>query len=190
MKVTLTNRGLWGAVVLAFALFLAYRFLAVVTTTVLLLAAALLLAVILSAPVEALHRQKLSRSTATGLLVLVALAVLGLGAYFVLPTLARQASQVVSGLPGALTQLVEQARALAQSYGFQLGGGGGGSISQAVSSIGRRLLGGLVGVFSSLASVLFGLLVLVLVPLYLVSQPKAAVGWFARFFPPDRRDGV
>ncbi len=58
MKVTLTNRGLWGAVVLAFALFLAYRFLAVVTTTVLLLAAALLLAVILSAPVEALHRRK------------------------------------------------------------------------------------------------------------------------------------
>ncbi len=190
MKVTLTNRGLWGAVVLAFALFLAYRFLAVVTTTVLLLAAALLLAVILSAPVEALHRRKLSRSAATGILVLVVLAVLGLAAYFLLPTLARQASQVVSGLPGALTQLVEQARALAQSYGFQMGGGGGGSISQAVSSIGRRLLGGLVGVFSSLSSVLFGLLVLVLVPLYLVSQPKAAVGWFARFFPPARRGEV
>ena len=191
MNVTLTNRGLLRAVLVAFTLLLAYRFLAVITTTVLLLAAALLLAVILSAPVEALHRWKLSRSAATGLLVLVVLAGLGLGAYFVLPTLARQASQVVSGLPGALTQLVEQARAFAQSYGIQIGGGGGGSsISQVVSSVGRRLLGGIVGVFSSLSSILFGLLVLVLVPLYLVSQPEPAVGWFARFFPPPRRDEV
>lgn len=191
MNIALTNRGLLRAVLVAFALLLSYRFLAVVTTTFLLLAAALLLAVILSAPVEALHRRGLSRSAATGLLVLVVLVVLGLGAYFLLPTLARQASQVVSGLPGALTQLLEQARALAQSYGFQIGGGGGGSfISQAVSSIGRRLLGGIVGVFSSLTSVLFGLLVLVLVPLYLVSQPEPAVGWFSRFFPPDRRDEV
>lgn len=70
MNITLTNRGLLRAVLLAFALFLAYRFLAVITTILLLLAAALLLAVILSAPVEALHRRKLSRPVATSLLVL------------------------------------------------------------------------------------------------------------------------
>ena len=42
--ITLTNRGLLRAVLVAFVLLLACRFLAVVTTTVLLLTAALLLA--------------------------------------------------------------------------------------------------------------------------------------------------
>ncbi len=55
MNVTLTNHGLLRAVLLAFALFLAYRFLVTVAVVLLLLAAALLLAVILSAPVEALQ---------------------------------------------------------------------------------------------------------------------------------------
>ncbi len=75
MNISLTNRGLLRAVLLAFALFLAYRFLAGLTTILLLLAAALLLAVILSAPVEALHRRKLSRPVATGILVLGVAAV-------------------------------------------------------------------------------------------------------------------
>ncbi|MDP9487845.1 MAG: hypothetical protein M3Q49_18995, partial [Actinomycetota bacterium] len=48
----LTNRGLLRAVVLAFALVLAYRFLAAVVAVVLLLATGLLVAVALSAPVE------------------------------------------------------------------------------------------------------------------------------------------
>jgi thiol:disulfide interchange protein len=72
------DRGLLRAVLLAFALFLAYRFLAQVATMVLLLAAALLLAVILSAPVEALHRRNVSRALAAALIVLCTLAVLGL----------------------------------------------------------------------------------------------------------------
>src|SRR4029450_1676977 len=47
------DRGLLRAVLLAFALFLAYRFLAQVATMVLLLAAGLLLSWVLSAPVAA-----------------------------------------------------------------------------------------------------------------------------------------
>ncbi len=180
MNVTLTNRGLLRAVLLAFALFLAYRFLATVAAILLLFAAALLLAVILSAPVEALHRRKLSRPVATGLMVLGVLVVLGLGGYLLFPVLANQASQVVSDLPGALSQLVERARNLAQSYGFQPGGGGG---SSSLSSLASSVMGGALGLLSGLASFVTGLLVVLLVPIYLVAQPEPAVRFFVRFFP-------
>ncbi len=183
MNVTLTNRGLLRAVLLAFALFLAYRFLATVAAILLLFAAALLLAVILSAPVEALHRRRLSRPVATGLMVLVVLVVLvvlGLGGYLLFPVLANQASQVVSDLPGALSQLVERARSLAQSYGFQPGGGGG---SSSLSSLASSVMGGALGLLSGLASFVTGLLVVLLVPIYLVAQPEPAVRFFVRFFP-------
>ena len=123
MNVTLTNRGLLRAVLLAFALFLAYRFLGGLTMILLLLAAALLLAVILSAPVEALHRRKLSRPIATGLIVLGVLGVLGLAGLLLFPVLAQQVSQVLSELPGALSQLLQRARGIAQSYGLQAGSG-------------------------------------------------------------------
>ncbi len=172
---------------LAFALFLAYRFLATVVALLLLLAAALLLAVILSAPVEALHRRKLSRPVATGFMVLSVLVVLGLGGYLILPVLANQASQVASDLPGAFSQLAERARNLAQSYGLQLGGGGS---SSSLSSMASRVLGGALGLFSGLASFVTGLLIVLLVPLYLVAQPEPAVRFFARLFPPDRRGRV
>lgn len=143
------DRGLLRAVLLAFALFLAYRFLAQVATMVLLLAAALLLAVILSAPVEALHRRNVSRALAAALIVLCTLAVLGLSGYLLLPTLTRQAAQLASDLPDALTQLIERVRELARGYGFQVGGGGGFSAST-FSNVAGPVLGGALGLFVGL----------------------------------------
>lgn len=189
MNASLTNRGLLRAVLLAFALFLAYRFLAGLTTILLLLAAALLLAVILSAPVEALHRRKLSRPLATGLIVLGVLGILGLAGLLLFPVLAQQASQVVSEMPRALSQLDERVRNLAQSYGLQVGSGGGSSLSS-LSSYASQLLGGVLGVFGSLVWALSGLVVAVLVAVYLVAQPEAVVRWVAKFFPPGQRNRV
>jgi predicted PurR-regulated permease PerM len=183
------DRGLLRAVLLAFALFLAYRFLAQVATMVLLLAAALLLAVILSAPVEALHRRNVSRALAAALIVLCTLAVLGLSGYLLLPTLTRQAAQLASDLPDALTQLIERVRELARGYGFQVGGGGGFSAST-FSNVAGQALGGALGLFGGLASLFTAVLILTIVPIYLAAQPEPAVGWFIRFFPPDRRDRV
>ncbi len=34
------------------------------------------------------------------------------------------------------------------------------------------------------------MLALTIVPIYLAARPEPAVGWFIRFFPPDRRDRV
>jgi predicted PurR-regulated permease PerM len=186
----LTNRGVLRAVLLAFALFLAYRFLATVAATVLLLGTGLLLAVALSAPVEALHRRKVPRMAAVVLIALGGLGVLGLGGYLLFPVLAEQASQLVSSLPGALSQLVERAREFARSLGFRIGGGDGGISPSTLASLGRRVLGGALGVFSGLAAFLTGLIVVLFVPLYLAAQPRPVADWVTRLFPPETRGKV
>jgi predicted PurR-regulated permease PerM len=159
----LTNRGLLRAVLLAFALLLAYRFVATVAAVAMLLATGLLLAVALSAPVEALHRRKVPRLAAVAAIVAVILAGVGFGGYLLLPTLATQAQQLASSLPEAFSQLVERARDLAQRLGVTFGGGGGISPST-LASAARRVLGGLLGLFSGLASFLTGLIVVLFVP--------------------------
>lgn len=184
---SLTNRGLLQAALVVFALFLAYRFLAQVAALVLLLAAGLLLAIALSAPVEALYRRKVPRPVGVVLIVLVVLAALGLGGYLLYPTLAKQTSQLASSMPDAFSQLVERARQLANQLGIRLGGGGGIS-PQTLANVARRVLGGLLGLFSGLASFFTGLLIVLFVPLYLAALPGPVVEWVVRLFPPDRRD--
>lgn len=121
MDSALTNRGLLRAVLLAFVLVVAYRFLAAVAAIILLLALGLLFAVALSAPVEALHRRKVPRPVALALILAIVLAILSLGAYLLFPTLAEQASQLAFSLPDALSQLVERVRELAAASASRWG---------------------------------------------------------------------
>lgn len=48
-------------------------------------------------------------------------------------------------------------------------------------------MGGALGLFGSLAALVFGLVVCVTVPLYLASSPEPVVAWTLRLFPPERR---
>ena len=189
MDTKLTNRGLLRAVLTAFALFLAYRFLAAVVATVLLLAAGLLFAVALSAPVEALYRRKVPRPVSVALIVIGAAVLLGVSWHLLFPVLTNQAWQLASSLPDALLQLVERAREQLRSLGIRIGGGEGVSPST-LASIGRKLVGGALGVFSGLASLFTGLLVVLFVPLYLAAMPKPVVGWVVRLFPLEKRDSA
>ncbi|MBA2441244.1 MAG: AI-2E family transporter [Rubrobacter sp.] len=186
-RVLLTERGLLRAALVVFALFLAYRFLATVVAAVLLISAGLLLAVALSGPVEALYQRKVPRPAGTALIVGGALAVIAAGGYLLLPELARQASQLVTTLPEALSQALARLRELANSLGLQIGGGDGITTST-LASVGRKVLGGALGLFTNLASFLLGLVVILFVPLYLVAKPEPVVRWVVRLFPPGRRE--
>ncbi len=190
MRASLTNRGLLRAVLVAFVLFLAYRFLVEVVTTALLLATGLLLAVALSAPVEALHRRKVPRAVSVALIFLAGVAVLGAGGYLLFPVLAEQAAQLASALPGAFFELVERAERLVDDLGLNIGGGEGNVSPSTLADAGRRLLGGALGLFGGLASFFAGLIVLLFVSLYLAAMPGPVVGWIVRLFPPQKREGV
>lgn len=164
MRASLTNRGLLRAVLMAFVFFLAYRSLAAVATTALLLATGLLLAIVLSAPVKALHRRKVPRAVSVALIFLTGVTVLGAGGYLLFPVLAEQAAQLASALPGALSQLVERARGLADDLGLNIGGAGGEISPSTLASAGRKLLGGALSLFGGLALFFAGLIVLLFAP--------------------------
>jgi predicted PurR-regulated permease PerM len=183
----LASRDLLRVGAVLFGLFLVWRFLAEIAATALLLATGLLLAVALSGPVETLHRHKVPRPVASVLIALAAAIVLGLGGYLLLPVLAEQTSQLVSAVPGALSQLGERVENLADRLGLSVGSLDPPSAST-LASWTRRLLGGVLGLFGSMASTLLGLLVVVFVPLYLVAVPEPVVRWVVRLFPTDRRD--
>jgi predicted PurR-regulated permease PerM len=189
---SLTNRGLaWAllrAVLVAFALLLAYRFLAAVATTMLLLATGLLLAVALSAPVEALHRRKVPRPVSVAVIFLMGVALLCAAGYLLFPVLAKQASQLSSALPTSLSQLVERASEVARDLGINVGGGGGGISPSTLARGAQRVLGGAVGLLGGLASFFAALIILLFVPLYLAAMPGPVVGWVVRLFPPGKRE--
>jgi predicted PurR-regulated permease PerM len=184
----LTDRGLLRAVLVAFALLTVWRFLAAVVTVALLLATALLLAVALSAPVEVLYRRKVPRPAAVAAIVVVVVVVLGVAGYLLLPILVQEVALLASSLPDAIQQFVERLRELANRLGVKIGGGSNGGMSpQTLANAARRVLGGLLGLFGSLASLFTALLVLLFVPLYLTAMPGPVADWVVRLFPQEKR---
>lgn len=146
-----------------------------------------LLAVVLSGPVEALHRWKVPRSVSSVSILVSTLGVLALGGYLLLPSLAEQVTQLALNLPEALSWINEQLQRLANTFGVSLGDGP--SLST-VSSWAGSVMGGVFGLFGSLWHVVLGLVVVLFVSLYLSANPLPAVEWTVRFFPPDRRSRV
>lgn len=172
------------AVTFAFALFLTYRFLAEVAAVALSLAVGALLAVAASGPVEALNARKVPRLLAALAVFLGGAALLGLGAYLLLPALAGQVYGFFASLPAALGGLAERAEGLAERLGVPVPGDVSPS---SLTGPARRLLGGAVGVFGTAASALGGLVVVLFLAFYLSANPGPVVDWTTRLFPPGRR---
>jgi predicted PurR-regulated permease PerM len=189
MSGPLTERGLLRTLLLTglvfFGLFVAWRFLADIVTIVLLLSTGALLAVALSAPVEALYRRKVPRSLSCGLIAVGTSIVLVLGGYLFLPVLEEQVSLLASAMPGAVSQLENRVEDLTGGLGLKLEGAA--PSPSTLADWGRRLVGGALGLFSTVSSALRGMLVVVFLAFYLAANPGPVVGWVLRLFPPEHR---
>ena len=117
-------RALLWAVLLAFTLFLVYRFLSTVATVALSITTGLLLAVALSGPVEALRRRKVPRALALALIVVGVLVLLGLFGFLLGSALSEQATRLASSLPKALSNLSREVERLASRFGVPIPEGG------------------------------------------------------------------
>lgn len=178
------RRVLFQVLMVLFGLLLIWRFLTEVATVILMLATGLLLAVILSGPVEMLRRYKIPRVVSSVSILAAFALVLALGGWLLTPVLEREITALVSTLPSALSYVRERINELANALGlaasFDLS-------SLSPSNLGRRLLGGVLGLFSTLASALIGVVVVVFLALYLAAAPEPIVRWIIRLFPPGRR---
>lgn len=178
------RRILLQVLLVLFGLLLVWRFLTEVATVMLVLATGLLLAVVLSGPVETLRRRRVPRGLSSGLILAAAALVLVLGGWLLMPVLEREITALVSTLPSALSYVNERISELAGALGletsFELS-------SLSPSNLGRRLLGGVLGLFGTLASALAGAVVVVFLALYLATMPEPVVRWVIRLFPPNQR---
>ncbi len=188
MNAPLTERGLWRVlrrVVLAlFGLFLAWRFLTGIATIALLIVTGLLLAVALSGPIEALNQRKVPRMLSAILIFAGGFILLGLGGVLLYPILEREFSLLASALPGALSELRNQVEQIANRFGLNTGES---FSSSTLMDWGRRLLGGALGLFSTLASALIGVVVVVFIGFYLAAAPVPILRWTEKLFPPEQR---
>lgn len=161
-----------------------WRFLTEVATVMLVLATGLLLAVILSGPVEVLRRRKVPRGLSSVSIMAAAALVLVLSGWLLMPVLEREITALVSTLPSALSYVNERISELAAGLGletsFDLS-------SLSPSNLGRRLLGGVLGLFGTLASALAGAVVAIFLAFYLATMPEPVVGWVVRLFPSGQR---
>lgn len=167
-----------------FGLLLVWRFLTEVATVTLLLATGLLLAVALSGPVEALCRMKIPRWLSAALILADAALILSLGGWLLMPVLEKELTALASAIPDASTYLREKALAFTDKLGLNL------SLdfsSFSTADLGRRLLGGALGLFGTLASTLAGVLVVAFLAFYLAAMPDPIVEWVLKLFPPEHR---
>lgn len=172
------------ALLTLFALLLAWRFLAQVATIALLLATGLLLAVALSGPVEWLRRRKVPRGVSSALILAGAATVFLLGGWLLLPVLQNELTALADALPAAYDYVQGKVRELAQAIGL--------NVSLNLSSlspadIGRRLLGGALGLFGTLASALGGVVIIAFLAFYLAAIPEPVVNWTIKLFPTEHQ---
>ena len=164
-------------------MFLAWKFLAGVASVVLLILLGVLLAVILSGPVEALHRYKVPKPISSPLIVVSVLAAVLLIGYLFLPQFSQQGTQLSFNLTSAIDQLINRVEQFASRFGLSL------DLSQGFSLTGilRQLSGGVLGLFSTLIFFVAGVVAAIFLGVYLAAKPGPVVDWIVRLFPPDRR---
>lgn len=179
----MNTRGFLKGALTIFALFLLWRFLSGIATVVLVLLTGAMLAVALSGPVETLHRRKVPRTLGALLVTAGILVLLFAIGYLFLPVLMREISSLIAAFPEVISYLDGRIGSFAGRFGLEVGSLSFSGISGSLGS----LLGGALGLFSTLASGLFGAVVAAFVAIYLAADPGPAKRWIVRLFPTGRR---
>lgn len=155
------------------------------SSVLLLVFAATLLAVLLNAASGKVEKWlPLSHGWALGLVVLLALLVLGLGGWLLAPRVAEQANQLMEALPQSLQRL----QAYLQRYGIlqrlsESLPSPETLVSQASSMLTRA------GVFfSGLLGAIANVLIILFIGIYLAARPKSYINGAVKLVPLEKRD--
>ena len=180
-----SGRTVYAGIGLVFALLLGAYFVYKITGVVLAFLLTILFSIILSAPVNYLHRRGLSRTWGV-LAVVAAIAVaLWLFGLAVVPIVEAQSRQLVAAFPTLLADAVDLFNRVQSFFGL------GARISlsgESLPEVGRQILTGSVvstaaGVGLTLATALSLGLVVLIATVYLVIRPEPWVDGFVSLFP-------
>lgn len=154
-------------------------------TVLLLLFASVLFGILLGDVSERVaHRLRLPRRAALALVVLVALAVIGIGVWLLAPSVAGQVQQLFDAIPRALQNLQQalQRRGLLQGIVEGL------PTAESMASNAASLLGRAGIFFSGVLGALANVVIIVALGIYLAAQPGVYVEGIITLVPHGRRD--
>jgi predicted PurR-regulated permease PerM len=180
-----SGRTVYAGIGLVFALLLGAYFVYKITGVVLAFLLTILLSIILSAPVNYLHRRGLSRTWGVLAVVAAIAAALWLFGLAVVPIVEAQSRQLVAAFPTLLADAVDLFNRVQSFFGL------GAPISlsgESLPDIGRQILTGsavstAAGVGLTLATALSLGLVVLIATVYLVIRPEPWVDGFVSLFP-------
>lgn len=180
-----SGRTIYAGIGLVFALLLGGYFVYSITGAVLAFLLTILFSIILSAPVNYLHRRGLGRTW--GLLAVIAAfaGVLWLFGLAVVPAVEAQSSQLVTAFPALVEEAVDLFNRVQSFFGL----GAGVSLNgESFSELGRQVLtGGAVstaaGVGLTVATAVSLGLVVLIATIYMVIRPEPWVEGFISLFP-------
>lgn len=144
--------------------------------------------------VDVLEKRGVPRSLAVSLLLLVALALIGLGLIRLAPEVYRQVSGILQLIPGAYSQVVDKWLPLAEKYVTDLGIIDAADVHSWFTSrsvlarLNSQLEGGLRGLWQTGATVLGGVVNFVLIPLltfFMLNDYKEVTGRIEHLVPRD-----
>lgn len=180
-----SGRTIYAAIGLVFALLLGAYFVYKITGVVLAFLLTILFSIILSAPVNYLHRRGLSRTWGILAVIAALVAALWLFGLAVVPIVEAQSRQLVAAFPTLLADAVDPFNRVQSFFGL----GARVSLSgESLPDIGRQILTGsavstAAGVGLTLATALSLGLVVLIATVYLVIRPEPWVDGFVSLFP-------
>jgi putative permease len=158
-----------------------------IAVTVIVFAIAIFLAIVLDPPIRWLDRHGLSRGMSVGLIAIGLLLTIGLTGYLAVPPLVRQGNTLARDAPGYLQKLQSRVEEHMGSMPFLRDEITTLDPQQAVTTVGQRLLPQ-IGRFSlTFLSGLFSLLMVIIIGLYSVANPKPLVRGVVMALPQDYR---
>ncbi|HXG23869.1 MAG TPA: AI-2E family transporter, partial [Chthonomonadales bacterium] len=160
----------WGL-----AVYLIFRFIDAIALTVLLFVVAFFFAIVLDSPIRWLDRRGLSRGMSVSIIVLAVLMGIGLAAYFAVPPLVHEIGDLAKNAPRYAQNVQRRVEELVADYPALRQRIAEADIAKGLSTVGQHILPQLGRFSLSFLGGLFSLLLVFVIMLYTIAQPKPLV---------------
>lgn len=160
----------WGL-----AVYLIFRFIDAIAFTVFLFVVAFFFAIVLDAPIRWLDRRGLSRGMSVTIIVLAILVGIGLTAYFAVPPLVHEIGDLAKNVPRYAQNVQRRLEELVADYPALRQRIEQADIAKGLATVGQHILPQLGRFSLTFLGGLFSLLLVFVIMLYTIAQPKPLV---------------
>ncbi len=181
------GREIRKSILFAAGIYLAFRFVTLISGLILVLSVSVIFAILLEPGVSYLNRHRIPRRLSAALLAIIMVVAVGILVYLLIPPAARQVGDLWNQAPEILDKALSSLRRLTSNYPGLADQIPKQIDKNAVSKLAGPLLGGASRVTASAAGVLGGAFLILLLTVYIVADPKPITSGVLSAFGKARR---